>query len=86
MIIATTTPAHHHLTDHDDDDESVPNGHSQELDPGDVEYPDPVDGMTTHAEKNLSLQSKLKVINHESKVLAKATTKKQGFFSHFLFY
>jgi hypothetical protein len=57
----TTTPAHHHLTDHDDDDEAVPNGHSHELASGDDNYGDPVDGMTTHAEKNERLQSQLKV-------------------------
>src|SRR5665811_1833086 len=56
-----STPAHLNLTDHDDDDESVPNGHSQDLASGDDNYPDPVDGMTTHAEKNERLQSQLKV-------------------------
>lgn len=61
LINVTATPAHHHLADHDDDDEAVPNGHSHDLGSGDVEYPDPVDGMKTQAEKNERLQSQLKV-------------------------
>lgn len=61
MLNATTTPAHHHVTDHDDDDEAMPNGHSQELASGDMDYDDPVDGMRTHAEKNQRLQDQLKV-------------------------
>jgi len=65
LINATTTPAHHHLTDHDDDDEAVPNGHSQDLASGDVDYVDPVDAMTTNASKNERLQSQLKMLKQE---------------------
>jgi radixin len=63
LIIATTTPANQFVTDHDDDDELVPNGHSHDLEGG--EYPDPVDGRSTHAEKNERLQSQLKMLKQE---------------------
>ena len=62
LVNATTTPAHHHLTDMDDDDEHVPNGHhSHDLENGEFTHDDPVDGMTTQAQKNERLQSQLRV-------------------------
>lgn len=65
LVNATTTPAHHHLKDMDDDDEHVPNGHSHELDNGDMEHEDPVEGRTTQAEKNERLQTQLRVCNYD---------------------
>ncbi|CAL8125892.1 unnamed protein product [Orchesella dallaii] len=77
LVTATTTPAHHHLKDMDDDDEHVPNGHSQELDNGDIQYEDPVEGRTTQAEKNERLQSQLRMLKQdlaESRDETKETT------------
>lgn len=62
LVNATTTPAHLNLRDViDDDDEHVPNGHSHELDNGDMQHEDPVEGRTTQAEKNERLQNQLRV-------------------------
>lgn len=77
MVNANSTPAHHHLTDHDDDDESVPNGHSQDLASGDIDYEDPVEGMKTQAEKNERLQNQLRMLKQdlaESRDETKETT------------
>ncbi|ODN03767.1 Moesin/ezrin/radixin 1 [Orchesella cincta] len=77
LVTATTTPAHHHLKDMDDDDEHVPNGNSHELDNGDIQYEDPVEGRTTQAEKNERLQAQLRMLKQdlaESRDDSKETT------------
>jgi len=63
--LAMATPASQHLTDMDDDDTPMPNGHSHEFGDGDGEYPDRLEGMMTHVERNQRLQAQMKMFGQE---------------------